>query len=91
MTTARTFILEEELIQYWYNLIQFLSNLPKIISSQKTVDIIFQMRESLVFCIKEKNKKKKKKKLIKIVKIEEMKIHTFEETWWILMKFSGKM
>ena len=30
-----TLILEEKLIQYYYNLIQFLGNLPKIIPSQK--------------------------------------------------------
>ena len=35
-----TFILEEQLIQYLYNLMQFLSNLSKIIPSQKTADII---------------------------------------------------
>ena len=35
-----TFILEEELIQYQYDLLQFLRDLPKIISSQKNADII---------------------------------------------------
>ena len=35
-----TFILEEKPIQYQYNLIQFLSNLCKIIPFQKTADII---------------------------------------------------
>ena len=35
-----TFILEDELIQYQYNLIKFLSNVFKIIPSQKTADII---------------------------------------------------
>ena len=35
-----TFILEEQLIQNLYNLMQFLSNLSKIIPSQKTADII---------------------------------------------------
>ena len=34
------FILEEKLMQYLYNFIQFLSNLSKIIPSQKTADII---------------------------------------------------
>ena len=33
-----TFTLEEELIQYKYNLIQFLSNLFEIIPSQKTAN-----------------------------------------------------
>ena len=44
-----TFILEEELVQYQYNLIQFLSNLSKTIPHQKTTDIILQMLTSLVF------------------------------------------
>ena len=35
-----TFILEEELIQYKCNLIQFLSNISEIIPSQKAADII---------------------------------------------------
>ena len=35
-----TLILEGELIQWKYNLMQFLSNLSKIIPSQKTADII---------------------------------------------------
>ena len=35
-----TFILEEELIQYKYNFIQFLSNLSEIIPSQKSANII---------------------------------------------------
>ena len=35
-----TFVLEEELIQYKYNLMQFLSNLSKVILSQKTADIL---------------------------------------------------
>ena len=34
-----TFVLEEELIQYKYNLKQLLSNLSEIIPSQKTADI----------------------------------------------------
>ena len=34
------FILEEELLQYWYNLIQFTSNLSKIIPDQKSGDVI---------------------------------------------------
>ena len=38
-TTLPTFILEER-IQHEYNLIQFLSNLSKIIPSQKTADIM---------------------------------------------------
>ena len=42
------FVLEEELIQC-YNLIQFLSNLSKIVPSQKTADIILQMLTSLAF------------------------------------------
>ena len=44
-----TFILEEELVQYQYNLIQFLSNLSKTIPHQKTTDIILQMLTSLAF------------------------------------------
>ena len=32
--------MEEEVIQYYYNLIQFLSNLSKIISSKKSVEIV---------------------------------------------------
>ena len=32
--------MEEEIIQYYYNLIQFLSNLSKIISSKKSVEIV---------------------------------------------------
>ena len=45
-----TFILEEEVIQYqYYNLIQFLNNISKIIPSQKTVVIILQMLKSLTF------------------------------------------
>ena len=36
----KTFILEEKLIQYQYNLMQFLSNLSKIIPSQTTASII---------------------------------------------------
>ena len=43
-----TFILEE-LVQYQYNLIQFLSNLSKTIPHQKTTDIILQMLTSLAF------------------------------------------
>ena len=43
------FILEEKLIQYKYNLIQFLSILSEIIPSQKTGDIILQMLTSSVF------------------------------------------
>ena len=35
-----TFILEEELIQYKCNLIQFLSNISEIIPGQKADDII---------------------------------------------------
>ena len=31
------------------------------------------------------------KKLTKIVKVEEVKIHLFWETWWETMKFPGKM
>ena len=38
--TPPTFILEEQLIQYLYNSLQFLSNLSKIIPSQETADII---------------------------------------------------
>ena len=34
------FILEEDLIQYKYNFLQFLTTLSKIILSQKTADII---------------------------------------------------
>ena len=45
----QTFILEEELVQYQYNLIQFLSNLSKTIPHQKTTDIILQMLTSLAF------------------------------------------
>ena len=37
---TQTFILGEELIQYQYNLIKFLSNRSKIIASQKTAGII---------------------------------------------------
>ena len=45
-----TFILEEEVIQYqYYNLIQFLNNISKIIPSQNTVVIILQMLKSLTF------------------------------------------
>ena len=32
--------MEEEIIQYYYNLIKFLSNLSKIISSKKSVEIV---------------------------------------------------
>ena len=32
--------MEEEIIQYYYNLIQFLSNISKIISSKKSVEIV---------------------------------------------------
>ena len=32
--------MEEEIIQYYYNLIQFLSNPSKIISSKKKVEIV---------------------------------------------------
>ena len=35
-----TFILEETLIQYKCNLIQFLSNISEIIPSQKAADVI---------------------------------------------------
>ena len=38
--TPPAFILEEQLIQYLYNLMQFLSNLSKIIPSQTNADII---------------------------------------------------
>ena len=31
------------------------------------------------------------RKLKKIVKIKEVKIHIFWDTWWISMKFLGKM
>ena len=41
-----TFILKEELIQYLYNLIQFLSNLSKIMPGQKTANIFLQMLTS---------------------------------------------
>ena len=40
MTPPPTFILEEELIQYKCNLMQFLSNISEIIPSQKAADII---------------------------------------------------
>ena len=39
-TTPPTFILEEELIQYKCNLIQFLSNISEIIVSQKAAVIV---------------------------------------------------
>ena len=38
--TPSTFILEEQLIQYIHNLMQFLSNLSKIIPIQENADII---------------------------------------------------
>ena len=44
-----TFILEEELIHYQCYLIQFFSNLSKIISSQKAAEMILYMLTSLVF------------------------------------------
>ena len=52
-----TFIWKEELVQYYLNLIQLLSNLSKIIPSQNTADIILQMLMTLVFLqqVKEKN------------------------------------
>ena len=37
------------------------------------------------------SKGKKTKKWQKKVKIEEVKIHVFWETWWISIKFLGKM
>ena len=42
MTPTTTFILEEEPIQYKYNLIKFLSSVSKIISSQKFADIMYR-------------------------------------------------
>ena len=44
-----TFILEEELILYKYNLITFLNIVSKIIPSKEYADIISKMLTSLVF------------------------------------------
>ena len=42
VSMAPTFMLEEELVQYWYNLIQLISNLSKIIqkNSRYITDVI---------------------------------------------------
>ena len=61
-------LLEERLIQYLYNLMQFLSNLSKIIPSQKTADIILQILTSLDFL--QQVKVKISKKLTEIIKIK---------------------
>ena len=71
---------------------QFLSNLSKIILSQKTADIILSMLTLLVFFKTltppppSPPHPPKEKKMTKIVKIEEVKIHIFVETWWVSLK-----
>ena len=54
---------------------KFLRNLSKIILSQKTADIFLWTVTSLVYFVASKDKKFKK--IMKIVKIEEVKIHIF--------------
>ena len=63
---SSTFIWEEELVQYYLNFIQLLSNLSKIIPSKNTADIILQMLMALVFFVASKGKK-----LTKIVKLKK--------------------
>ena len=55
-----TFILEQELIQYYYNLIiQFCTNLYKIIPSQEIADIIYYLIDTdiITFFLASKGKK----------------------------------
>ena len=47
------------------------------------------MLMSLAFLLEVKVKKSKK--LTKIIKIEEVIIHIFWESWWISIKFSGNV
>ena len=47
------------------------------------------MLMSLAFSLEVKVKKSKK--LTKIIKIEEVIIHIFWESWWISIKFSGNV
>ena len=71
-----TFILEEELIQYKYNFIQFLSNLSEIIPSQKTANNYLMDVDITNFLWQVKVKKPTI--LTKIVKIKEVKIISSE-------------